>query len=154
MIAEMITRRRIKGFYEAFQAKDAERIVSYWPEDVVLELPPGLPISGEWRGRGEARRLFQAIFAHNATLEAQLRHIAIERPWSPTGRSRVYCEWFARETGTDGHVVETLVVSVTETRHWRTVRTTDYFANLPGMAEHYASMVVPTRGQGAAVAAA
>lgn len=59
-----------------------------------------------------------------------------------------------RETGVDGHVVETMVLSVAETRHWRTVHSTDFFANLPGMAEHYASMAVPPRRQGSTVASA
>lgn len=147
MLAEMITRRRLRGFFEALEAKDAERIVALWPEDVVLQFQPGLPFAGQWHGRDVARRLFTAIFAHNSSIETDLRHIAIERPWSPTGRSRLYSEWFVRETGANGHVVETMVLSVTQTKHWRIVHSTDYFANLPGMAEHYGSMAVPERGQ-------
>jgi hypothetical protein len=154
MIAELVTRRRLKGFYEALQSMDAQRIVSFWPEDFVMEFQPGLPFAGRWKGRAEVRAVFEAIFAHNARIETELRHVAIERPWSPTGRSRYYCEWLARETGTNGHVVETLVVSVAETRRWRTVHSTDYFANLPGMAEHYGSMEVPARPQQRAVVAA
>jgi hypothetical protein len=83
---------------------DAQRIVSFWPEDFVMEFQPGLPFAGQWKGRAEVRAAFEAIVA--------------------------------------------------ETRRWRTVHSTDYFANLPGMAEHYGSMEVAARPQERAVVAA
>jgi hypothetical protein len=49
------------------------------------------------------------------------------------------------ETGVDGDVVHTDVVSVAETRRWRSVRTRDFFSNVPGLAAHYITMPLPAR---------
>lgn len=144
MLAELIAKRRMTKLFEAFEDKDIEGLLSFWDDDVVLEFPAGLPMAGEWHGRDAVRALFEEVFAHNSSLQITLHHVAILHP-SPTGRARVYCEWSAVETGIDGDVVQTDVLSVAETRRWRAVRSTDYFSNVPGLAAHYATMPLPSR---------
>ena len=153
MIAELVARRRMDAFLRAFERKDFETMARRWADDVVVTFPPGLPMSGEWRGRQEVRALFEAVFAHNARMRLTLHDVAVLHPWSPRGRSTVIALWDAEEEGVDGDLVRTGVVSVAETRWWRGVRSEDYFSDVPAMARHYARMPLPPRRAAAAATA-
>ncbi len=43
----------LRQVYEAFGAGDMERLAELFAEDVVVHVPPGLPISGDYNSRDE-----------------------------------------------------------------------------------------------------
>lgn len=137
MLAEAITRRRVERFFDAFERKDLDTMMTFFPAGCVLEFDPGLPMSGRWQGPG-IRDLFAAVLAHNATIEITLRDVAVSHAWSPRGRMTGYVTWTVTEVGVDGDRVTTDVVTVSETDRWRVVHSCDHFADLPAMARHYA----------------
>ena len=145
MFAEMLWRKQMAKALEAFEALDAERLVAYWPEDHILEFPAGTPMAGEWRGRAEVTAVMRAVFDHNASIRITLGRLALVHPWSPTGTITSFTELFVEEVGKDGDVYRSPVVSVSELRHWKAVRTRDFFGNVPGCAAHYATLRVPPR---------
>lgn len=145
MIAEMVVRRRMRTFLDAFERKDVDGLSALWADDVVVEFPAGVPMAGTWRGKEEVRGLFEAIFAHNKRLRFTLRHVTVSGAWSPTGRSTVMIEWDAEEERPDGHTLTMRVVSVAESRWWRGVRSRDYFSDVPAVAAYYQDIALPAR---------
>ena len=145
MLADWVWRRQVAKVHAAFEALDADRLVQFWPDDVVIEFQPGTPMAGEWRGQAEVTALFRALFAQNVSLRATLHHVAVQRPWSPTGTCTALVEWSAVERGSDGHTLDVRLVSVAELRHWKTVRTRDFFFDVPGVAAHFATVDLPPR---------
>lgn len=129
----------------AFEALDAEGFAASWPEDIVVEFPPGTPMAGEWHGKAQATEVMRALFAQNASARTTLHHVALDHPWSPTGTFTVFIEWSAVEVGIDGQVYEGRLISVAEFRHWKQVRARDYFQDVPGLAAHFAKADIPTR---------
>lgn len=145
MFAEWFWRKQMGKVYEAFESMDAERLARLWAEDAVLEFPAGTPMAGPWRGRAEIEAILRAIFAHNASISVTPHRVAVYHPWSPTGSMTVFAAWTFNEVGRDGHTYRGDVVSRSEIRRWKTVHTRDCFSNVPGNAEHYATMEVPPR---------
>lgn len=145
MIPEMLIRRRLRTFLDAMQNKDLETMSRMWTDDICIEFPAGLPMAGTWQGIDEVRSLFKTLFLYNARMRMTLSRVAIEHPWSLTGRCTIFTEWDAVEDRHDGQRVRSHVVSVAETRHWRGCRTVGYFCDVPALAEHYSEIDLPPR---------
>lgn len=145
MIAELIIRRRLRTFVDAFERKDIDAMARMWTDDITIEFPPGLPVSGTWQGIDEVRTLFRTVFLYNARIRMTLHRVAIQHLWSPTGRFTIFTEWDAVEDRHDGDRVCSHVVSVAETRRWRGFHTTGFSGDIPALAEHYADIELPPR---------
>lgn len=145
MIAELVAQRQIAKLFAAFEARDVDRLVRFWAEDIVIEFPEGTPMAGEWRGRAECTAFFKAVFAHNASISITPLQVAVRGGWSPRGATTYWLEWRVTLVGVNGHVFEASMVTVAEIRRWRTVRSRDYCFDVPGWAAHYATMEFPPR---------
>ncbi len=145
MFVQWVAHRQMAKVLGAFEALDADQVAQFWPDDVILTFPAGTPMAGEWHGQAEARAVMRALFAQNASLTPTLHWLAFDHPWSATGTFRAFVEWSAAEVGLDGDVFDAQLVTVAEYRHWKVVRSRDYFFDVPACAAHYAGMHVPPR---------
>lgn len=145
MFVQWFWRKRMAKVAEAFEARDADRLAALWPDDFVLEFPPGTPMAGEWRGRSAATEIMRAIFAHNASMRLTVQGVAIDHPWSPTGTFKAFVEWAAVARSVDGHVLTGTFIMALDFRRWKAVRNRDHFFDVPGIAAHYAGLQVPSR---------
>jgi hypothetical protein len=114
MIVEMLAKRTMTRFINAVEHKDLAGVLRFSTPDVVVEMPAGGPLSGEWRGRDQVRGLFAAIFGHNAALHYSLRDLAVVHGWSPTGSMKVFAEVDMEQRGYDGDLLR--VTAVTSAR--------------------------------------
>lgn len=145
MLAERIARRNMAEFLRAFERKDFTAMARFLSDDIVLEFQPGLPMSGRWEGIDEVERFFGAIFDYNTRFDLTLNRTTVRHPWSPRGNCTLITEWEAEEERTDGHRLRSAIISVADTHRWKTVRTRDYFFDVPAVAAHYGDIELPPR---------